>query len=100
MASEHLWANVQTSYFASTLVHVEGSVEHGEQEGAIGFFASEFGDYIAQGKFGYGFCGDVIRQIMPDRWIVFKDDNHTLANMVELFFFAESCDGLAVPRSL
>ena len=31
---------------------------------------------------------------MPDGGVVFEDDNHTLTNMVELFFFAESRDGL------
>ena len=61
VASEHLRANVQVQHFALTLLFVEGSVEHGEQERAIGLFASKFGDDIAQGKFGYGFCGDVIR---------------------------------------
>lgn len=90
-------------HFALTLLFVEGSVEHGEQEGAIGFFASKFGDDVAQGKFGYGFCGDVTRQIVPDRWIVFKDDNHAIANMVELFFrgiVRWSSLPRVVPRSL
>ena len=31
---------------------------------------------------------------MPDRRVVFEDDNHALANMVKLFFFAESRDSL------
>lgn len=91
---EHLRANVQVAYFALALLFVEGSFEHGKQEGAIGLFAPQFGDDVAQCELGNGFCGDVIRKIVPDRRVVFEDDNHALANMVELFFFAESRDGL------
>ena len=81
-------------HFALTLLFVEGSFEHGKQEGAIGLFASQFGDDVAQCELGNGFCGDMARKIVPDGGVVFEDDNHTLANMVELFFFAESRDGL------